>query len=162
MNIVKTEILCTDAIKHKHTIVLPILDKKCLSFFFEEDDILFKDENFNKIVSVFFSYIDAREPNLYPVVDCKIKYNNLTSDVQSNYFIYDEFDFAESSNYYLERIKNYCEYVNGWLEINHLQAGGNLNFKQLFWFLEKVGLLNKYLVPKEDIVAYLDENYSIV
>ena len=162
MNIIKIEELCIDAIKHRNVINLPILDKKCLSFFFDEDDILFRDTNFNRINSVLFSYINTREPSQCPTISCKISYNNIELNHRNDYFLYDEFVSAEDSNNFLERIKNYCDYINSWLEINHKQAGGNLSFKQLFWFMEKVGLLNKYLISKEDIVAYLDEKYSII
>ena len=162
MNIIKIEELCIDAIKDTRCIILPILDKKCLSFFFDWDDMLLRDGTFNRISNLIFTYIEAREPRLCPTISCKIKYDNFEMNQCNNYFLYDEFISAEDSNHYLERIKNYCEYINSWLEINHKQAGGNLSFKQLFWFLEKIGPLDKYLIPKEDIVAYLDEKYSII
>ena len=61
-----------------------------------------------------------------------------------------------------EKIRNYCDYLNGWLEAEHRKAGGNLKISQLVTFVERIDILDRYLVSKDNLLIYLDEKYSIV
>ena len=156
--IINIKQLITDILKiSKEGIILPILDKKCLEFFFDTN--ILKDYEINKIVSVYFIY-KHYDIDPFPLLLCKIIYK--TENNKNKSFVYMELKSQYLLDTFNEEIKNYCDYLNGWLEAEHRKAGGNLKISQMVTFMEKINILDKYLVPKDNLLVYLDEKYSIV
>lgn len=164
-NIFKVEKLNRNALQYGPTIILPILDEKCLSFFFSEDDELLKGKKIDSITGLLFNYIEvgAKEcRTLTPMIRCKIDNDSSLFYFDNDCIIYKELICLDDSNLYLERLKNYCEYISGWLEHESKKRDGNLKLKDIFWFLKKIKSLQKYLIPEEDIIDYLSERYTLV
>ena len=158
--IINIKQLCVDILKvSEKGINLPILDEKCLEFFFDRDT--FKNYNIDKINSVQFIYYEQNNWNPLPVSYYKIKY---TSNFNKNtkFLVYTEFKIQKDLDIFNKKIKDYCEYLNNWLELEHRKAGENLKISQMITFIEKINTLDKYLVPKDNLLVYLDEKYSIV
>ena len=154
--IINIKQLTTDILKiSEKGITLPILDEKCLEFFFDTN--ILKDYEINKIVSVHFKYYHNDQ---FPVLKCRIKYK--TENDKNKYFIYTEIKSQYLLDIFNEEIKNYCDYLNGWLESEYKKAGKNLKISQLVTFMEKINIIDKYLVPKDNLLVYLDEKYSII
>ena len=156
--IINSEQLIADILKiSEKGIILPILDEKCLEFFFDTNNL--KDYEINKIVSVHFKYQNYdNEP--FPLLLCKIKYK--TENNKNKGFIYAEFKAQYLLDIFKDEFKNYCSYLNSWLESEHKNTRGNLKISQLIIFMEKISILDKYLVPKDNLLVYLDKKYSII
>ena len=154
--IINVKQLITDILK-KEGIILPILDEKCLEFFFDTN--ILKDYEINKIVSVYFIY-KHYDIDPFPLLLCKIIYK--TENNKNKSFVYRELKSQDLLDTFNEEIKNYCDYLNSWLELEHRKAGKNLKISQMITFMEKINILDKYLVPKDNLLVYLDEKYNII
>ena len=156
--IINIKQLCVDILKvSEKGINLPILDEKCLEFFFDTN--ILKDYEINKIVSVYFIY-KHYDIDPFPLLLCKIIYK--TENNKNKSFVYMELKSQYLLDTFNEEIKNYCNYLNSWLEAEHRKAGGNLKISQMVTFMEKINILDKYLVPKDNLLVYLDEKYNII
>ena len=157
--IINSEQLITDIlINSEKGIIVPILDKKCLEFFFDND--ILKNYDINKITSIHFKYGNFYDQQ-FPLLICKIKYK-LESNKNNKFFVYIEFKAQYLLDIFKDEFKNYCSYLNSWLESEHKNTRGNLKISHLIIFMEKISILDKYLVPKDNLLVYLDKKYSII
>ena len=147
-------------------ITLPNLDCNCLKFFFEEDDILFK--NGSDIQNMMFVYIPEND-GYCPVIKCKMTYKihcigNIKSSADQ-YFIYDEIDVAISLNQFENRLEQFCNYIDDWIKLKYnVNINGGLKgleISTLLKFIRDIGCMGLYLRPYEEIIESFDEQFCI-
>ena len=145
-------------------IQLSILDHGSLIFFFDTDDILFR--NINNISSIMFLYIKPKD--MYcKVIKCKIQYKVPPVDYNQvkEYFIYDEILEQYDLDNFKKRLKDYSDYIDCWIpimyrhKINFGEKGLEINL--LLKFLKEIGCMGNYLIPYEDIVKTLEQTFVI-
>lgn len=164
--IVRKDLLCTDFFSGRG-IEIPILDKDCFNIFFDSDDILM--ERVPGIHSVFFIFIKSVNGNC-PVIKCRMNYNVLGSEYMKlnqadEYFIYDEITSSSESLAFQIRLEKFVKYVDEYFgkmykeKIDNQEKGLELSF--LFEFSIHIGCMGNYLIPSEEIVRQLNEEYVI-
>lgn len=145
-------------------IQIPILDPGCLSFFFDTDDILFR--NINNISSIMFLYIKPKD--IYcDVIKCKIQYKvpPVSYNPVKEYFIYDEILEQDDLDNFKKRLKDYSDYIDCWIpiiyrhKINFGEKG--LEISLLLKFLKEISCMGNYLIPYEDILKTLEQTFVI-